>query len=260
MRRLAILMPAFALLAGAAGFYLRLMELKKVFDESTGLPIRGSGITFALITLTVVFLLIAFAFALRVRLKHTVQAGFENAFGTEYLAYPLVFFVIGIVWLGSTVKYFFSINDAGTIPMPELIFSILSALAAVALALYAIEEYQDPRRKSRYALSIVPTLFMCFWLILFYRQNASNPVLLNYCYECLAIITSALGFYFTSGFVYSRPAPGKAVFSFLVAIFFCFVTLADEHDISIRLIYISIIIINIVYSSMLIRNMRRKNP
>ena len=258
MRVYAILIPSFAILAGASGLYLRIMELKKVFDESTGLPLRGAGITFALIMLTVAVVLIAIAFAVHVRLKYTSPRGFESAFGTEILAYPLVFFIIGVLWLGSTVKYFIDLNTGETIPLSDLFFTILSALAAISATLFAIEGYQDPRRKTRFALSIIPTLFMCYWLVLFYRQNASNPILLSYCYECLAIITSALGFYFTSGFIYNRPAPGKATFSFLTAIYFCFITLADEHAISIKLIYIAMIAINVAYSFMLIRNMRRK--
>ena len=69
---------------------------------------------------------------------------------------------------------------------------------------------------------------------------------------------SALGFYFTSGFVYYRPAPSKTVFTYLTAIYFCFVTLADEHALSIRMIFIVLIIINVAYASMLVSNVRRK--
>ena len=258
MRKSAIIMPFFALLAGASGYFLRFIELRNVFDEQTGLPRRGAGITFALITLTVVFLIIIISFAINAGSRHTTPKGFENAFGTESLAYPLVFFIIGLLWLGSTAKYFLDVYALGEMPLSELIFSVLSALSAISVSLCAMEVYQDPRRKATLALSIVPTLFMCFWLILLYRRNASNPILLSYCYQCLAIITSTLGFYFTSGFVYSRPAPRKAIMSYISAIFFCFITLADDLDITIKLIFIAIIAINVVYSSMLLRNMKRK--
>ena len=250
-------MPFFALLAGLSGYYLRLLELWNVFDEITGLPRRGDKITFMLIAITIIFLIIAVVFVIHVKRKYTSPRGFENAFGTEPLAFPLMFFIIGIIWLGATVKYFLDIRATGTIPLSESVFSILSALSAVSTALFAVEVYQDPRRKTKLALSVVPTLFMCFWLILLYKQNASNPVLLRYCYYCLAIIASALGFYFTSGFVYNRPAPCKAVFSFFAAIYFSFVTLADEHEMSVKVIFIAIIAINFIYSSMLIRNLQK---
>ena len=259
MRVSSFFMPFFALFAGASGYYLRSMELRTVFDAHTGLPQRGAVVTYALIGLSAVFLCIILIFTLCARAKFASPSGFVNAFGTEPLAYPSIFFLIGIVWLGATVLYFLNIYTQGSIQLSELCFSILSALSAISVSLFAIEVYQNPRRKSKYALSIVPTIFMCFWLILLYRQNASNPILLSYCYQCLAIISSALGFYFTSGFIYNRPAPGKTIFSFFAAIYFCLVALADEHTMSIKFIFIAIIVINVIYSSMLIRNMVRKD-
>ena len=258
MRRSAVIMPIFALLAGAVGFYLRLTEIWNVFDEITGLPQRGAKVTVALIAFTAAFLIVIVIFAFRAGLLFASPRGFESAFGTEPLAYPFAFFLIGIIWLGATVKYFIDMNVTGDIQTTELCFAVLSAVSAISAALFAIEMYQDPRRRSKYALSLVPPVFMCFWLILLYRQNASNPILLSYCYQCLAIMTSALGFYFTSGFVYSRPAPSKTIFSFLASIYFCFVTLADRHIASVKLIFIIIIAIDVIYSSMLIRNMRKK--
>lgn len=252
-------MPFFALAAGAVGLYLRLMELICVFDELTGLPQRGARETITLIVFSAAVLLIAFLLSLRVTLKYKALPGFENAFGTAPLSYPLVFTLIGIVWFGATVKHFFELRAGGWMPQIELYFLILSALSAISVAFFAIEMYQDPRRRIIIALSIVPSLFMCFWLVIMYRQNATNPILLSYAYYCLAIISSALGFYFTSGFVYNKPAPGKAIFSYLAAIYFCFVTLADSHSTSTKIIFAVIIAINVVYSSMLIRNLEWKN-
>ena len=258
MRISSLFAPFFALLAGAGGLYFRVTELLNVFDRQ-GLPERGAGITIALIVFSALFLLVDLLFSLRVSLKHTASAGFENAFGTDALSYPMVFSAIGIVWLGATVKHYFDLRTLEPFPRIELIFLALSGLSAVALALFAIETYQDPRRKIIYALSIVPTLFMCFWLIVLYRQNSSNPVLLGYLYQCLAITSAALGFYFTSGFVYEKPAPGKAVFTYLASIYFCFVTLADGHSTSISLIFAAIIVTNVLSASMLIRNLKWKS-
>jgi len=258
MRIAAFFMPLFALLAGAAGFFLRLTELMNVFDTRTGLPERGATVTIMLIAVTGLFLVLVMLFSIRLSIKRRAPHGFENAFGTDPLTYPFSFVVIGLLWLGATVKHFIDVNATGTVPMAELYFVILSALSAISVAFFAVEMYQDPRRKTTFALSIVPTLFMCFWLVALYRQHASNPVLLSYGYQCLAIITSALGFYFTSGFVYNKPAPGKTLFFYFAAIFFCFVTLADDHVMTIKLIFSAIIAMNVVYSSKLLRHLRRK--
>ncbi|MCL2125463.1 MAG: hypothetical protein FWH33_05680 [Oscillospiraceae bacterium] len=258
MRTSAITMPFLALLAGAAGCYLRLKELWNVFDAMTGLPQRGATITYSLIGLCAAFLLIMFIFTLISGLKYKSPKGFEHAYGAEALAYPLVFFIIGIAWLGASVKYFLDMNADGILPRSELVFAILSALSAVSMSLFAIEVYQDPRRRAKLALSLVPSLFMCYWLIILYRNNASNPVLLSYCYQCLAVLASTLGFYFTSSYAYNKPAYCKTVFSYFAAIFFCFITLADDHDIGTKLIFVALIAINVIHSSMLIRNLEKK--
>jgi len=251
-------MPFFALMAGATGFLLRLMELANVFETSTGLPRRGALITYLLIAFTAAFLLVVLIFSFFATARHRALSGFENAFGTDPMAYPVVFSVIGVVWLAASVMYYLDLDMSWPLPMIELIFLVLSALSAISIALFAIEMFQDPFRKTKFFLSIIPSLFMCLWLVVIYRQNASNPVLLSYCYQCLAVITSALGFYFTSGFVYNKPAPGKAIFSYFAAVYFCFVTQADKHPISIKLIFAVLIAVNAFYALMLIRNLRFK--
>jgi len=258
MRISSVFIPFFALLAGAGGFYLRLTELLNVFNKGAGLPQRGAPVTIALFVLTAVFLVFALLFSLRATARHRALEGFENAFGTDPLSYPVIFSLIGVAWVGATVRHFMELNATGIPTVLQIYFLILSALAGISIAVFAIEMYQDPRRKIIYALSIIPTLFMCFWLILMYRRNSSNPVLLSYCYECLAIITAALAYYFTSGFVYGKPAPGKAIFTYLAAIYFCFITLADDHTPGVKIIFTAILTANVLYASMLIRNLRWK--
>ena len=264
MKLFAVILPLFTFIAGAAGFFLRLRELGNVFDVN-GLPQRGAAITSILIAVTAAVLFAVLVFSIYVAKKRKSFDGFENAFGTEPLSYPSIFSINGLIWLGATVKYIFDINATGNLTPGDIYFSALSALAAFSTVLFAIEVYQDPRKKTLLGLSTIPVFFLCFWLILIYRQNASNPVLLSYVYRCLAIIFAALGFYFTAGFVFGKPAPGRTVFCSLAATYFCFVTLADKlavvnevSDIGIKFILCAIIAVNTVYASMLIRNLQMK--
>ena len=258
MRISAFTVPFFVILAGVAGFFLRLSERLNVFDAITGLPERNSATTYTLMILSAAVVLGVLLFAIRVAAKHKALPGFESAFGTDPFAYPVVFILIGIGWLVGTFLYFSSLNAYGEVVATDIIFLIFSALSAVSVTFFAIEMYQDSRRNAPYALSVVPTVFMCFWLIFVYRYNASNPVLLSYIYQSLAIIASALSFYFTSGFLYGKPAPGKAVFSYYAAIYFCIVTLADNHPIGITIIIFALIATNLVHSTMLLWNLQSK--
>jgi hypothetical protein len=258
MRISAFFILFFAFVTSVGGFYLRVSELLNVFDPFTGLPERGATTSLGLIILSVVFLLIILIFTIFVAVRHQSPKGFENAFGTDPLFYPIMFVIIGIVWLVGTYMFFADLRTAGALHIIDVCFAVLSAISAVCITFFAIEMFQDSRRKTPYTLSIVPTVFMCFWLILLYRQNASNPILLSYVYQCLAIVSAALSFYFTSGFLYDKPAPGKAVFTYFATIYFCTVTLADSHPLSIRLIFCSIIAANTIHAAMLISNLQRK--
>ena len=256
MRIAAFLVPFFALFAGAVGFYIRTQEQIHVFVAD--LPERGALITYLLVAVSLLYAVFAIVFSAFVFLRRQSPRGFENAFGTDPLSYPFSFGLIGIAWLCATIMYFFELRSHGQVPLVYIYFSVLSALSAISVSYFAIEMYQEPRRKSVFALSLIPTLFMCFWLVLLYRQNASNPILLSYAYYCLAIITSALGFYFTSGFVYRKPSPPKTIFFYMLAIYFCFVTLADNHNMMINIIFGAILAMNVIYLSKLIRQLRYK--
>jgi len=259
MRISAFFAPFLVIVAGVGGFFLRLSERSNVFDSLTGLPERNAATTVTLIMVTSVFIVGIIIFAVLVSAKHKALPGFENAFGTDPFMYPIVFIVIGIAWLVGTFLYFTGLNSHGDFTAIDIVFLVFSALSAVSVTFFAIEMYQDSRRNAPYALSVVPTLFMCFWLIFVYRQNASNPILLSYIYQSLAIIASALSFYFTSGFLYGKPAPGKSIVAYYAAIYFCIVTLADGHQSGITIIFCAMIIANIVHSSMLLWNLQSKD-
>jgi len=197
-------------------------------------------------------------FAIVAASRNKALKGFESAFGTDPLAYPIVFVMIGISWIVGTYMHYTVISRYTEISWIDISFLIFSAVSAISVTFFAIEMYQDSRRKAPYALSVTPTVFLCFWLVLIYRQNASNPVLLSYVYMCLALVSNALSFYFTSGFLYGKPQPGKAIVSYYAAIYFCAVTLADDNTLGIKVILCAMIAANLIHSVMLIRNLQRK--
>jgi len=258
MKVAAVLVPLYAILAGAGGFLLRSRELANVFDPITGLPARGALTTVVLIAFTVTNLLAIIAFAAYTTTRRKSPTGFENTFGTDPMFYPILFVIIGIVWLVGTYLLFDSLRLADELSLTYIYFLILSGLAAICVSVFAIEMFQDCRRKASYALSLVPTVFLCFWLISLYVQNATNPVLTSYVYQIFAVATAALAFYFTSGFIYGRSAPGRAVASYYASIYFSAVTLADDIHIGQKLIFAAIIAASLVHLSVMLRHLSLK--
>ena len=258
MRVSAFFTPFFVVLAGITGFYLRISERLNVFDPITGLPGRSAETTIWLFTLTCVFFIVLVVFAINASMNHKAVQGFENAFGTDPFYYPILFVIIGILWVVGSYMHYSYLRNNNILTSIDIVFVVFSAISAISVTFFAIEMFQDSRRKAPYMLSVVPTLFMCFWLILMYRQNASNPVLLSYIYQCFAIIAAALSFYFTSGFLYGKPAPGKSIVAYYTSIYFCLVTLADGHPAGMNILFISLIFVNIIHSSMLLMNLRKR--
>ena len=260
MKKLSVVLPIMLAVVGAAGFYLRLLELSNVFDAQTGLHQRGAAITVALIMLTVLLLIFAFIFSLRVGFGCNVPLGFSKIYGTDSVAYPFIISIISLLWIAGTAMNAIDLSAQDNFQTAELYFTVLSTVSALCFIIFSIDMFRSPKRKGVTALILVPIMFMTFWLILMYRDNASNPILLSYSYHALAIIFSALSFYYISAFIFSKPYPGKAIFSSLGAIFFCFVTLADTHSLGVNLIFVSIIAINVVHLTMLVRNLLPKAP
>jgi len=258
MKVFAIVAPIISILAGVGGFLLRSRELAYVFDPITGLPDRGALTTKVLIAFVAFNLLVAFIVGICIYCKRKTPKGFDNAFGTDPIFYPIIFTLISIVWLVGTFLLFHYQRALGVFALTDIIYLALSLLSAICVALFAIEMFQDFRRKALYALSLAPTIFLCFWLIVLYNQNATNPILLSFVYQALAIVFASLAFYFTSGFVYSKSAPGRAVGSYYLSILFSSITLADDLHIGQRLIFIAIIGASLVHLSAVLRNLKPK--
>ncbi|MCL2079655.1 MAG: hypothetical protein FWH17_07425 [Oscillospiraceae bacterium] len=258
MRKSAFIIPIFSIFAGAAAFYLRTEELQSVFDPHTGLPARGAFITSSLIALSVFFLLVLAMFSIIAAIRYRSPKKVGNAFGISSVAYPLIFILLGVIWICGTFIHLLNLIRSEALDDIGLIFCVVSVLAALCVSLCAIYIYKDPNRRSPYVLCIVPIVFMCLWLVLLYRENAANPILISYVYRCLAIAAVALGFYYTSGFIYEAPSPGKAIVAYGSSIYFCIVSLADNLGVGTGLIFCSYIIISVIHLAMLLRRLTPK--
>jgi len=257
MKKFAVIMPMFIIFVGLNGLYLRYLELANVFDDM-GLNQLGAPVSIVLLVLTAVVIAVLFAFSLYARNSHKASDDFTNAFGTASVVYPISLSLAAIVWVGATIMHFISTNPHTIQLNADLVFTILSILAAVSVMIFSVEVYKDPRRKIVKSWIIAPILFSTFWLGLMYRENVANPILLSYAYYALALIFSVLSFYYLSGFIFHKPSVSKLIFVSFSSIYFCFVTLADPHTIWIRLILIAIIVYNLVHISMLINYLMRK--
>ena len=270
MRKSAVVIPLLALIAGIAGLLIRRLELSKAFEADTGFAVRGEPITAVLIAISVAFLVLAVATGLLISRRMRAADDYGAVFTSRSIFYPAISLGLGVVWLVADVMYFLDVYGryteaargiafTGGFPILEAIFVFLAVVSALSIIFLAWGAYRGRGGTDMMVFSVIPSVFFSFWLILLYKNNASNPVILKYAYECLAIVAAALSFYFSAGFVYKKVATGRTLFSFLVTIYFCTVVLADDIGLPLKLIFGVAVLGALLNCVVYIRNLRDKD-
>lgn len=254
-----ILLPAIAALSGIAGAIIRAYELKNAFDYSTGLAIPNSPPTYWLIFLSasVAVLFIVALSCLRAK-NHLMD--YEVAFRAESVIYASIAISACLILLLSAVTGFYSIFMSGvfgTAVLPDLIMCFLAFISSFCLIGIVSGNYRGRQKKNHGTYALIPVFYMCMWIILSYRNRAADPVILDYAYEILAVIFSALGIYFASGFAFLRPGPKKTVFFSLVGAYLSIVTLADMHSLAVTLSFMFCAVYLLLNSAVLLKNLNK---
>ncbi|MEL4105592.1 hypothetical protein AAFA46_01950 [Oscillospiraceae bacterium WX1] len=265
MRKNAVILPLLALIAGALGFAVRLYERQTVFDSTTGFPVMYAPVSLALIGLSVAVLVYAILAAVVTSGTHTAERSYTGAFAPEGFSYIGMSYLLAIVWLVSNVLYVLSLLKGNSAGLIQLFFIFLSVIAALSVMFLARAAYKGRGGAELLFFSIMPPLFYCFWLVVLYKENASNPVLLDYCYETLAIAAAALATYFSAGYVFKKAATGWTLFSYLTTIYFGTIVLADKSrmtgstDLPILLIFAVTVAVAFINAVVFIKNLQDRD-
>ena len=85
-----------------------------------------------------------------------------------------------------------------------------------------------------YTTSVLPVLFFCLWLVVFYKENAANPILWSYGMEILAIAMCLLAVFRLSAYLFYRAKPRRAIFACMLALITSLATLTDSVSLGAR--------------------------
>ena len=258
MRRFAFVMPFIALILGIGALFLRYTEINTVFDATTGLPEQNALVTLILIGVSVVVILMAVIFGIVVAKKYDANTEYTRAFSPSGLLYLGVFFILGLGLIAAAVMYY--LDQREVMVLLDMFFAAFAVLTGVSLIFLARSAYKGRGGSELCVFGVIPVFFMCIWLILTYKQHASDPVILDYAYECVAASAAALSFYFGAGYIFKKPKPGKTVFSYLLTIFFCTLVLADDMLLPVKIFLGVIIIAQFINCIEFIRNLKKKQP
>jgi hypothetical protein len=272
MRKSAVVVPILALVTGLVGFFFRKMEVSTVFDPVTGLAKRGASVTTLMIGIAVLAAVIAVVSAVLTVRRYASEPEYTRAFAPRGMAYLGVSFLASAAWLVGSIWYFAGQMAAravpeGVVPMPgagafsiiDLLFTVLAALSAISVIILARRAYKGSAGSEMLVFSVIPSIFFCFWLVVLYKNNAANPILLSYCYQTLAIAAAALSTYFSAGYVFGKAPTGKTIVSFFLAIFFCMVVLADNIGLPLKLLFGATAVIVLINTVVFLRNLKPRN-
>ena len=270
MRKSAVVIPLLALVAGVIGFLIRQVEVTTAFEAGTGFAKRGEAITAVLIAVSVAAVVLAVAAGTLISRRRRAESDYSSVFSTRGMAYFALSLIMGIVWLAADAMYFLDVYNrtrettglfamTGGFPILDAIFVFLAAVSAISVISLAWGARIGRGGTGMMIFSVIPSVFFSFWLILLYKNNASNPVILQYAYHCLAIAAAALSAYFSAGFVYKKVATGRMLFSYLVTIFFCTTVLADDITLPLKLIFAVAALGALVSCVVYLKNLKRKD-
>lgn len=234
-----ILLPLLTLLAGAAGFGLRKWQLATGFEALTGLAVPGApaAVVLAVFSAAVAALLFLLTRKGEKALSWDVlyAAGRQNSLA----ATALILSAVLLLASGGTELVAQSINGflpaSGDTPFARIASRLLPPLRIVlcvgalpCIFLWARALLRGEGGTENLAV-LEPCLLLCVWLISTYQLRSADPVIQDYLYEVLAIVTALLGLYFISGPSFGNGRPRSALLFCLLGTYFSLVTLADGH-------------------------------
>ena len=209
----------------AVAVMLHWLQVQKIFDPETGLPTLHAPITTLLV---VVLVLVAAALWWLSGRMRTDCAPEEPE---DALALPhretgwILIAVAALAALGSAYLFF---KEDSTLMKAAALLGILSAPVLAMMP-------QIPRWGGfGAALSVLPVLFFCLWLVVFYKENAANPILWSYGMEILAIAMCLLAVFRLSAYLFYRAKPRRAIFACMLALITSLATLTDSVSLGAR--------------------------
>lgn len=223
------LYPFLALVFGVAGYILRARQLTEAVDPDTGLLLLHHPATYALIGLTAGAALVLLILCLSVANE---AQNWYAAFHADTLL-PQLFSYAGALGFGiSTLLIGYLLYVSGLpqslLAMPFQSFFGLLMLFACISAFFITVRNGDSGNTS--LAPLFPGFTCCVWLVLTYHSNASNPAVLTFVWQLLAVICACLAWYYTAGFAFQHPHPRRTAFFSLMTVTLCVTAIADRTE------------------------------
>ena len=230
MQRKAWVYTMLATLSGAISLLARWLQLESAFDAETGMMAPHALFSYLTVFMLILTLVALWVFSGRIDVSASPVEP-EEALAKPGKEIAFLLYVVGAFALIGALLLFFQADSTLLV-----VAALLGVLAAPCLALLL----HLPKWGGFGAfLSVVPVVFLCVWLVSFYKDNSADPVVWKYCTQVLAIAGCLLATFRVAGYLFYRSAPRKAIFACGAALALCLTVIMDDAAIGARILYVS---------------------
>ena len=256
MRNYALPITVSTLVMGIFGAFLRWLQIMGIYEAETGLTRPMAPISVVLVIYSLLVLAAAAGIALLLGRKLEQSPEAETALAARTGIPAVVGGIAALLLLASSLQLLFSAGNAHS-PMLQRILGASGVVAAASL-------FCLPSRKGGGFLHLAPTaslylpLFLCYWMVCCYKNNAEDPVLWNYVVYILAIGFNALAFYHLSSWFFRRAKSFSALVCIQYAVYLDMASLSDQRSAWIKAMLVACGGLLLCTEYLLIRNMKEK--
>jgi hypothetical protein len=210
---------------GAVAVIFRWLQVQTVFDEETGLPTLHAPLTTMLVVVLIAVAALLWWLSGRMHADWSPEEP-EDAFALAHRETGWLLVAAAAVTAFGSVYLFFTEDD--TLMKTAALLGLLSAPVLAVMP-------QLPKWGGfGAALSVIPVIFYSLWLVVYYKNNAANPILWSYGMEILAIAMCLLAAFRLSAYLFYRAKPRKAIFACMLALTASLATFTDSASIGLR--------------------------
>lgn len=207
-------------------FGLRLHQLKTAFDVVGARPGAGFGL-FTVVTILAVLLFAFYAYTLRGRKKY-------QTLSSRSVPVMAVSGAAAVLLIAGSILLAVKRQQQG-----DLLIAVFGFAAGICWAGITMARYQG--KKAPMAMLLIPAVYFVVALVCRFRIWTQDPVILDYCYDLFALISTMCALYHLGGYGFDRGSRRMSVFFTMCGVFFSAAGLAGG-GLSSVLVYLAVIL------------------
>lgn len=257
MRKYSSLIVSGFAVSGIIGAVLRYIHVSTCYDD-LGLPIPGMPVTTILTVFSVIIAVAALILTSLLNSKSAPMPGYNGAFSTSKGGTGLLAQILSAILIAVSSVMRFQ-NGFYTNVNYSIVITVLGILSAIAVIFSAVYAYKGSQKKIIGYLSIITSVFLCMHLMYIFSLNLSNPILLTYSFDCVAIGSASLYIFAAGGYALNKVQTFSTLFTGFISIAFSIIAITGQQsDASDVLMYISIVLMVCPGMSAFLKNLHKK--